>query len=102
MPDFDANEDHVRLGDSAKDEHFELPLLRPRFSARSRELAVRECFGARKQEPARVPRRLATGRRRAAGRACSAARSNGPLAAGANRRRRLWTTCHGRVPGSSS
>jgi hypothetical protein len=101
MPDFDANEDPLRLSDSGEDEPFELPKLRPRFLPRARALAARDCFGARRRSHERLAPRLATRRWRAQRRACPSA-PDGLFASMPSRRRRLWTTCHGRAPGSPS
>jgi hypothetical protein len=104
MPDFDANEDPLRLSDSGKDEPFELPKLRPRFMVRARTLAYGQCFAARtyRADADRLQPRFATGRWRTARRSCPSARTIGLLAAVPTRRRRLWTKCHGRAPGSPS
>ncbi len=102
MPDFDAHDDPLRLNESSKDEPFNVPKLRPRFVARTRRLACGQCFGAREHVAERLCPRLDTGRWRAARRACPSARTVGLLAAVPSRRRRLATTCHGRVSGSPS
>jgi hypothetical protein len=102
MPDFDTNEDPLRLSDSGKDEPFELPKLRPRFMRRARTLAYGQCFGSRRQPADRLQPRFATARWRTARRSCPSARTIGLLAAVPTRRRRLWTKCHGRAPGSPS
>jgi hypothetical protein len=102
MPDFDAHDDSLRLNGSRQDEPFNVPKVRPRFIARTRRLAGRQCFGARGHVAERLHPRLDTGRWRAARRACPSARTVGLLAALPRRRRRLWTTCHGRASGSPS
>jgi hypothetical protein len=103
MPDFDANDDSLRLSDSGKDEPFELPKLRPRFMARARTLAYGQCFGARGDRAAdRLQPRLATLRWRAMRRSCPTLRAAGVPGVLPARRRRLWTKCHGRAPGSPS
>jgi hypothetical protein len=103
MPDFDANDDSLRLSDSGKDEPFELPQLRLRFMARARTLAYGQCFGARTGRAAdRLQPRLATLRWRAMRRSCPTLRAAGVPGGRPARRRRLWTKCHGRAPGSPS
>jgi len=102
MPDFDANDDPLRLSESNKDELVNVPKLRPRFMPRARELASGQCLHSRGHAAERLRPRLGTGRWRAARRACPSARAVGLLAAMPSRRRRLWTTCHGRVSGSPS
>ncbi|MFI4989554.1 MAG: hypothetical protein ACHQHO_01380 [Solirubrobacterales bacterium] len=102
MPDFEAHDDPLRLNESNKDEPFNVPKLRPRFTARTRRLACQQCFSARGHVAARLRPRLDTGRWRAARRACPSARTVGLPATMPSRRRRLWTTCHGRVSGSPS
>jgi hypothetical protein len=99
MPDFDANDDPLRLSDSGKDEPFDVPKLRPRFMARARTLAYGQCTRARAD---RIQPMLGTARWRAMRRACPAVRAAGMSAAMPVRRRRLWTKCHGRAPGSPS
>jgi hypothetical protein len=100
MPDFDANEDPLRLSGAGKDEPLDLPKLQPRFMPRTRQLAQRECY----LRPNRTARRLGpvlmARSRRAARNAC--ARRIALLGAPPRRRRRLWTMCHGRPPGSQS
>jgi hypothetical protein len=102
MPDFDTNEDPLRLSDSGKEEPFERPKLHPRFSPRARGLAHGQCFGPRSDAAARLQWRLGTRRWHAIRRTCPAARVVGLAAAMPSRRRRLWTTCHGQAPGSPS
>jgi hypothetical protein len=102
MPDFDTNEDRLRPGASGREEPFELPKLRPRFTPRARGRARERCFGARGESAARLQHRLGTRRWRAVRRSCPTARVVGLLTAMPSRRRRLWTTCHGRASGSSS
>jgi hypothetical protein len=102
MPDFDANDDPLRLSESGTDEPLELPKLRPRFVPRARVLAQGDCLRAGARHGRRLERRLGTRRWRALRRACPSARVVGLLAAMPSRRRRLWTTCHGRASGSPS
>lgn len=102
MPDFDANDDSLRLSDSGKDEPFEVPMLRPRFMVRARTLAYGQCFGARSHRADRLQPRLGTLRWRAMRRSCPTLRAAGVPGTLPARRRRLWTKCHGRVPGSPS
>ena len=102
MPDFDTNEDPLRLSDSGKEERFELPKLRPRFTPRARALACGQCFASSGDSPVRLRTQLAARRWRAMRRTCASARVVGLTAAMPSRRRRLWTTCHGRIPGSPS
>jgi hypothetical protein len=102
MPDFDTNEDPLRLSDTANDEPFERPKLRPRFTPRARTLAYGQCFGSRTYRPDRLQARLVTSRWRAMRRSCPSLRAAGVPGALPARRRRLWTKCHGRAPGSPS
>jgi len=102
MPDFDAKEDPLRLSGSAKEEPIDVPKLRPRFLPRARRLSYARCFRSRGRASERLRPALATGAVRAARRTRPFARSRGPLAATATKRRRLWTKCHGRAPGSPS
>ncbi|HWG09671.1 MAG TPA: hypothetical protein VN672_11775 [Solirubrobacteraceae bacterium] len=102
MPDFDANEDPLRLSDSDTEEPLELPKLRPRFSPRARALACGDCFGPPARSSVRLAPMLGTRGWRTLQRACPSARAAGPMAAMPTRRRRLWTPCHGRAPGSPS
>jgi len=104
MPDFDANDDSLRLSDSGKDEPFEVPKLRPRFMVRARALAYGQCFGARtyRADADRLQSRLGTLRWRAMRRSCPTLRAAGVPETLPARRRRLWTKCHGRAPGSPS
>jgi hypothetical protein len=103
MPDFDANDDSLRLGDSGKEEPLELPKLYPRFMPRARELAYAQCSRRSESRAVRVQAKLATARRRAAHRRCPVgSREKLHAATPRRRRRRLWTKCHGRLPGSLS
>jgi hypothetical protein len=103
MPDFDTNDDPLRLSDSGKDEPLEMPKLRPRFTPRARTLAHGQCFRARANRAAdRLQPRLGTLGWRAMRRTCPSLRSAGVPGKLPARRRRLWTKCHGRAPGSPS
>jgi hypothetical protein len=97
MTDFDANEDPLRLSGS-NGEPFEPPKLRPRFMPRARQLAYGQCFY---RPVRRIVARLDSQRTRAARRACPPEQRSALLGP-SRRRRRLWTTCHGRLPGSPS
>lgn len=100
MPDFDANEDPLRLSAAASDDPFELPKLRPRFAPRARELATTGCHGRRAAAPRALEPELVVRRRNAARHVCG---DRVMLLAGPpRRRRRLWTKCHGRPGGSPS
>jgi hypothetical protein len=99
MTDFDANEDHLRLSGPGKDESSEPPKLRPRFAPRARQLAYGQCFH---RAPRRVALMLDSQRTRTARRSCPPAVRLELLGAPSRCRRRLWTTCHGRLPGSPS
>ena len=99
MTDFDANEDHLRLSGPGKDEPSEPPKLRPRFALRTRQLAYGQCFH---RAPRRGAAKLASQRTRTARRSCPPAVRLELLGAASRRRRHLWTTCHGRPPGSPS
>jgi hypothetical protein len=98
MTDSDANEDPLRLSASADEESPEPAKLRPRFSPRARQLAYGQCF---RRSPSRIVAKLDSQRTRAARRACSP-KGRTALLGPPRRRRRLWTTCHGRIPGSPS
>jgi hypothetical protein len=99
MTDFDANDDPLRLSGPANDESPELPKLRPRFAPRARQLAYGQCFH---RPSGRIALTLASQATRAARRACPPSARIALLGAAPRRRRRLWTTCHGRPPGSPS
>jgi hypothetical protein len=102
MPDFDANDDPLRLTGAEPDDPLEPAHIRPRFMPRARELAYGRCY-ARAGRPARrvgvAPPAL---RGHAARAACPRGHLLTPLRTPPRRRRRLWTLCHGRPPGSSS
>jgi hypothetical protein len=100
MPDFDANDDPLRLGGAGRDDRFELPKLRPRFAPRSRALATRSCSPRAAIRARRIRPQLVARRWKAARRLCGE-RVMLP-ASPPRRRRRLWTTCQGRPPGSPS
>ena len=103
MPDFDANDDPLRLPGAGEDEPFEpAQAARRAFVPRARA-ARRARSAARGARPAR----------RAAWRRCSSRSAGAPRATPARaaiarlrspplrRRRRLWTQCHG-TPGSEA
>ncbi|HEX4484310.1 MAG TPA: hypothetical protein VH081_11045 [Solirubrobacteraceae bacterium] len=102
MPDFDANEDPLRLSGAGRDDSRDLPKLRPRVSPRSRELASRECRARGSRAPEQIGAGLAAHRRSAARHACSHVGRVMLLASAPRRRRRLWTSCHGYASGSPS
>jgi hypothetical protein len=97
MTDFDANEDPLRLS-SSNEESPEPAKLRPRFAPRARQLADGQCF---RRPVRRIAATLDSQRTRAARRACPPEQRTALLGS-TRRRRRLWTTCHGRFPGSPS
>jgi hypothetical protein len=101
MPDFDANDDPLRLTGAEQDEPLEPAHVRPRFVLRARALAYGQCY-ARAGRPACRVGFAPAQRRRAARRACPRGHLLTPLRTPPRRRRRLWTLCHGRPPGSSS
>jgi hypothetical protein len=43
MPDFDANDDPLRLNGAGHDDRFEAPKLHPQFVARARKLPSSSC-----------------------------------------------------------
>jgi hypothetical protein len=100
MPDFDANDDQPRLSASGKDDSIDLPKLTPRFAPRMRQLAERRCFTRIADREQRVGPVLMARGRDAARNACGARIAL--LGAPPRRRRRLWTKCHGRSPGTVS
>jgi hypothetical protein len=98
MPDFDANEDPLRLSGAGKDESLDPSRLQPRFVARTRQFAYAGCW---QRPPARrVGVKLAVRSRHSGRRSCSTRIVL--LGISPRRRRRLWTSCHGRLPGSPS
>ncbi len=100
MPDFDNNDDPLRLSATGKDDPFDLPKLTPRFSPRARQLAERRCYGPHGRLSRRVgPVFMARGRFDARN-AC--AERMALLGTPPRRRRRLWTQCHGRASGPVS
>ena len=100
MPDFDANDDSLRLSASGMDDSIDLPKLTPRFAPRLRQLAERRCFASAVGRERRVGPRLQARARHAARNAC--ATQTASLTVASLRRRRLWTKCHGQRPGSVS
>jgi hypothetical protein len=100
MPDFDVNDDSLRLSGAGRDEP--LPKLTPRFSPRSRELASRQCRVGASRAPQRIATRLAGSRRAASRHVCPRGERVLLLASAPVRRRRLWTACHGHPSGSPS
>lgn len=100
MPDFDANDDPLRLDGTGKDDPFDVPKLTPRFAPRARQLADRQCYSRHGRPGHHVGPVLVAQGRRFARNAC--ARQIVLLASPPRRRRRLWTKCHGRPPGSAS
>jgi hypothetical protein len=100
MPDFDANDDPLRLDGSGDDDRFQAPMLHPQFVARSRMRASCSCHTWAVTPARRVAAELAQRRRGAPRRACP---DRATLPANRlRRRRRLWIACHGRAPGSPS
>jgi hypothetical protein len=99
MPDFDANDDPLRLDGSGKDDPFDLPKLTPRFVPRARQLADRQCRARHTRAGRRVGPVLVAQCRRVARNACD--RRIVLLGSPPRRRRRLWTQCHGQPPGSA-
>ncbi|HEX8714807.1 MAG TPA: hypothetical protein VF706_04485 [Solirubrobacteraceae bacterium] len=104
MPDFDAKEDPLRLSAAGREDKVEqpseLPKLYPRFVPRMRSFASRSCHGRPARPARRVRPELVSRRRNAARRVCGERVML--LASPPRRRRRLWTRCHGRLPGSPS
>ena len=102
MSDFDANDDPLRLTGAGNDEPLDPAEIRPRVMRRARQLAYGQCYARRARSQERVGVTLPSQRRRAARRACPHARRVPMLGTPLRRRRRLWTVCHGRPPGSPS
>jgi hypothetical protein len=102
MPDFDANDDPLRLTGAEQDEPLEPAHVRPRVEPRARALAYSQCYARYGRPARRVDVARIAQRRRCARRACPRARLLAPLRTPPRRRRRLWTVCHGRPPGSPS
>jgi hypothetical protein len=100
MPDFDANDDPLRLSAAGEDDSLGLPRLVARLTPRARQLAERRCYGRNAQSAGRLSPALLAHGRRAARNSC--AQRIALLATPPRRRRRLWTRCHGRPPGSVS
>jgi hypothetical protein len=99
MPDFDSNDDPLRLSDSGEENPLELPKLTPRFAPRARQLAERRCRAGRTSLGRRLGPLLAARGRDAARNACGGRIVL--LGSPQRRRRRLWTQCHGQAPGSA-
>jgi hypothetical protein len=107
MPDFDANDDFIRLTGAGPDDtpepveiepvEGELPVVR---RARVHVEGHRTARGGRPGRGVGVA--LIALRRHATRRACPYGRRVPVLATPRRHRRRLWTTCHGRPPGSQS
>jgi hypothetical protein len=100
MHDFDTNDDPPRPSGLGSDDSIELPKLTPRFAPRARALAGRRCFARRRHPRPRVGPLLVAHGRHAARNACVARIAL--FGTPPRRRRRLWTQCHGRPPGSVS
>jgi hypothetical protein len=98
MPDFDANDDPLRLNGAGHDDRFEAPKLHPQFVARSRKLPSSSCRAWAAGPARRVAAKLAQRRRETPRRACATA----GLTRTPRRRVRLSTRWHGRAPGSPS
>ncbi len=105
MPDFDANDDFIRLTRAGRDDtpdpvevdpvRAEPPLVR-----RTR-VHVEGHYKARGGRPARgIGVTMIARRRHATRRACPYGRRLPVLATQRYNRRRLWTVCHGLPPGS--
>jgi hypothetical protein len=102
MPDFDANDDPLRLTGAEQDEPLEPAHVRPRFQPRARALAYSQCYVRYGRPARRVGVAPVAQRRHGTRRACPRGRLLAPLRTTPRRRRRLWTVCHGRPPGSPS
>ncbi|HEV7529147.1 MAG TPA: hypothetical protein VGO29_09640 [Solirubrobacteraceae bacterium] len=98
MSDFDANDDPLRLSGSGKGDP-DPPRLVPRFALRARALAERQCRARDERAGRRVGLVLVAHGRHVGRNACD--RRIGLLGSPPRRRRRLWTQCHGRPPGSA-
>jgi hypothetical protein len=100
MPEFDANEDHVTLPGPGQDDAPDPAEQQPPTVRRARDLAA--AHSSPLDSAATRARAALTARRRRAERfACPLGRRAWPLRT-LPRRRRLWTQCHGRPPGSPS
>jgi len=102
MPDFDANEDPTRPAGAGREEPPEAARLWPHAVRRARYLPYGDCFARPEASTRRVAATLFTQRGRAARRVCPYGRRVPLLGVPLRHRRRLWTRCHGRAPGSSS
>jgi hypothetical protein len=100
MPDFDANDDPLRLSATGEDDSRELPRLMRRLAPRARDLAERRCYRRHAHPAGRLAPVLLAQGRRATRNACGQRITL--LGTPPRRRRRLWTKCHGRPPGSVS
>jgi hypothetical protein len=104
MLDFDANEEPIRLTGAGRSDPLDPAEIGPPSVRRARDLA----YGHLKAKQGRPGRRVGTGvallarRRRATRRACPYGRRVSVLGTPPRHRRRLWTMCHGRAPGSPS
>jgi hypothetical protein len=98
MPDFDANEDQPTLPTTGQEHPAEPTEQGVPAMPRAREDGGRHRDRPARRRDPRV-RPVLTQSRRVALRACD---DRGPVLRPLRRRRRLWTVCHGRAPGSSS
>ncbi|HEV7584345.1 MAG TPA: hypothetical protein VGO14_01060 [Solirubrobacteraceae bacterium] len=101
MPDFDANEDHPILPGTGQEQPAESADQGVPVVPRAREDAGRHRDRRAPGSRRRLGRPLRTQRRRAGLRACDLA-GRGCMLRSLPRRRRLWTECHRRPPGSPS
>jgi hypothetical protein len=102
MPDFDANEDPIRMPDAGPIDPLDPgPILRP-VTRRIREFHL-DHLPARSGKPKRrVDGVLLAQRRRATRCACPYGRRVPVVGTPLRHRRRLWTLCHGLASGSPS
>jgi hypothetical protein len=100
MPEFDSNDDPPRLSASGMDDSIDIPRLMPRFAPRMRQLAERRCSTRPSSLEHSVGPMLLARARGAARNSCAGRIAL--LGTPPRRRRRLWTKCHGRSPGSLS
>jgi hypothetical protein len=102
MPDFDTNEDPIRMPDARPGDPLDPgPILRP-VVRRIRELHFGHLSTRSGRSGRRVCVTLLAQRRRATRCACPYGRRVPVVGTPLRHRRRLWTLCHGQAPGSPS
>jgi hypothetical protein len=101
MPDFDANDDPLRLNGAGNDQPLDPAGIRLPVQRRARQLAYDGCFAGQGRPERRIGATLLAQRRHAARRACPDGWAAAP-GAPVRSRRHPCSGCHGRPPRSSS